>query len=337
MELTAFYYDGRTSQKKEVRIMYEQPGQLLIKGLENDLIFAMSEIRFSSRLGNTARYIYLPGGCKCETFDNDAIDIILKQNCQGCAQSLLHQLESKFRSVLLALFITVFGTWSFIEYGIPALAQRTAILLPNAANTALSKDGLMILDRTVFSPSSLDLAAKHHLDSLFSEITRGIAAKHDFNLVFRSGDKVGPNAFALPSGTIVITDDLIRFAQHDNELVAVFAHEIGHVVHRHALRSLLQNSVVVLVLATVTGDITSITALSGALPTILLEAKYSRAFELEADQYAIEFLLAHGISPGCFADLLFRLEQETGYDNEIPNYLASHPATGDRVKLFKSE
>ncbi|MFQ5989325.1 MAG: M48 family metallopeptidase [Candidatus Methylomirabilales bacterium] len=113
--------------------------------------------------------------------------------------------------------------------------------------------------------------------------------------------------------------------------------EIGHVIHRHALRSLLQNSVVVLAIASVTGDITSITALSATLPTMLLQAKYSRSFEMEADQFALQYLRAHDIPRKHFADILSRLEKESGYNSETHNYLASHPATSERMKMFKGE
>ena len=86
---------------------------------------------------------------------------------------------------------------------------------------------------------------------------------------------MGANAFALPNGTIVVTDDLVKLAEHDDELVAVLAHEIGHVVSRHALRRVLQDSGVMLLVAGITGDIVSISSLAAALPTLLIEAKYS--------------------------------------------------------------
>ncbi len=51
-----------------------------------------------------------------------------------------------------------------------------------------------------------------------------------------NGRAVGANAFALPSGIVVMTDELVELAKTDDELVAVLAHEIGHVRGRHALR-----------------------------------------------------------------------------------------------------
>jgi len=337
MEITASFYDGKTSQRKVVRIHFDLPYQLRITGLESDLTYALSEIRISPRVGNTPRSIYLPGDAKCETLDNDTIDVILRLRGRGRWQAFLHRLESRLGYVLLLLVLTVVGSWGFVEYGIPALAKRAAYALPDSADAALGQDALKVLDKVLFSPSGLEEKRQSQLLSLFEDMTQGLAEVHEFRVEFRRSDRVGPNAFALPSGIIVVTDDLVLLAKHQNELIAVLAHEIGHVIHRHALRMLLQKSVVVLVIASVTGDVTSITALSAAIPTMLLEAKYSRAFEMEADQFALQYLRAHNIPPKYFADILLRLEKEIGHDSVTHNYLASHPATGERVKFFKDQ
>ena len=337
MEVTASFYDGKTSQRKEVRLHFDPSGRLRIIGLENYPTYALSEIRISSRVGNTPRSIYLPGGAKCETLDNDTIDRILGLQRSGRWQAFLHKLESRLGYVLLILIVTVIGIWGLVEYGIPALAKRVAYALPTSTDAALGREGLKVLDQVLFSPSDLEENRQRHLSSLFDDMTQGLPDDHDFRLEFRKSDRVGPNAFALPSGVIVVTDDLVILAKHQNELKAILAHEIGHVIHRHALRSLLQNSVVVLAIASVTGDVTSITALSAALPTMLLQAKYSRGFEREADQFALQYLRAHNIPRKHFADILSRLEKESGYNSETHNYLASHPATSERMKMFKGE
>jgi Zn-dependent protease with chaperone function len=336
-EFTASFYDGKTSQRKEVQIYFDPPGQVRIIGLEEDLAYSLSELRITQRVGNTPRCIYLPDGAKCETLDNDTIDQILRLQGRSRFQAFLHKLESGLRYVLLSLVLTVVGVWGLVEYGIPALAKRAAYVLPASADTAMGREGLKILDKVFFSSSDLEDNRQNQLLSLFDDMTQELADTHNFRLEFRKSARVGPNAFALPSGIIVVTDDLVLLAKQKNELIAVLAHEIGHVIHRHSLRRLLQDSAVVLLVASVTGDVTSITALSSALPTMLMEAKYSRAFEREADQFALQYLRAHDIPPKHFANILLRLGKETGYKNETHNYLSSHPATSQRIRMFKSE
>lgn len=334
-ELKASFYDGKTSEKKEVQIRFAYPGELRISGLETDLTYALSDVRIAPRVANTPRSIYLPDGAKCETLDNDAIDAVLKRHRSGRWQAFLHRLESRLAYVLLALVITVVSVWGLIEYGVPVLAKHVAHSLPTEVDEALGRQGLSALDRALFSPSGLVEQRQRELRALFGRVTRSVGDEHEFRLEFRKSKRIGANALALPSGIVVLTDELVLLAEHENELVAILAHEIGHVVHRHALRRLLQDSATVLIVASITGDVTSITALSATLPTLLIEAKYSRDFEREADQFALAYLRESDIKPKHFADILLRLEKERSGGSETFDYLSSHPATKERVGAFQ--
>jgi Zn-dependent protease with chaperone function len=333
--VNATFYDGQTSRGIPVAIHVGSENQFLITGLERDLTYTLSEVRIASRVGNTPRRVFLPGGAICETLENDAIDAIVRQSGRAKWQGLVHVMESKWRYALVALLVTVVSGWGLIEYGIPALAERVAHAFPASTNRALGRDGLTLLDHGIFSSSTLEKERQLQLRTMFQTMTRQLPDGDTYHLELRKGERVGPNAFALPSGIIVITDELVLLTRHQNELIAVLAHEIGHVQHRHALRTLLQNSAVALLLASVTGDITSLTALSAALPTVLLEAKYSRAFEMEADRFALGYLHENNIQPSHFADILSRLEEAPGRKSEVHNYLASHPVTSQRIHMIR--
>jgi predicted Zn-dependent protease len=172
------------------------------------------------------------------------------------------------------------------------------------------------------------------------ELSRKFAAFVDddpdgrnYLLVFRSGP--GPNAFALPGGIVVVTDDMVKLAQSDEQLLAVLAHEIGHVRGRHALRLLLRQSGVFVLVTALAGDAVGMTILAAALPTVLLESNYSREFEADADDYAFDVLKRHGYSPQAFADVMRRLqaaEKSSGDDERFFRYLSSHPVTAERIE-----
>ena len=83
---------------------------------------------------------------------------------------------------------------------------------------------------------------------------------------------MGANAVALPAGIIIMTDALVELSENDEELAAVLAHEIGHVRNRHALRALLQNSVVAGSIILVTGDASSAGSIAAGIPTLLARA-----------------------------------------------------------------
>lgn len=336
MEVPAFFYDGKSSKKKEVLIRFDGSGGMRITGLDSDLVYRLSDVRIAPRIGNTPRSIHFPDGAKCETPDNDLIDEVLSRHGRGRFQRLVHTLESRLRFVIVSLVLTVIAIWAFVEFGIPVLAKRVAFAVPPSIEKTLGEEGLEELDRlSLFWPSDLDQARQNRLTSLFDTLTQHLNDGHDYRLEFRKSDRFGANAFALPSGIVVVTDDLVRLAENDKELIGIFAHEIGHVVHRHALRAMLQNSTGALLVGTVTGDVFSKSALSTALPTLLVQMKYSRAFETEADRYALHYLKANSIPPKHFSDILLRLERQHGGTGNTHDYLSSHPATSKRIKMFQ--
>jgi Zn-dependent protease with chaperone function len=153
------------------------------------------------------------------------------------------------------------------------------------------------------------------------------------HLVFRRG--VGPNAFALPDGTVIVTDELVELSEEPKEVLAVLAHEIGHVHHRHSLRMALESSTVVLLVSAYFGDVTQLTTLSASLPGIYAQAHYSRDHETEADSFAMDYLKQNGIPARHFANALRKLQKVSGPDPERGlQYLASHPPTSERIQRF---
>jgi predicted Zn-dependent protease len=107
------------------------------------------------------------------------------------------------------------------------------------------------------------------------------------------------------------------------------AHEIGHLKYRHALRHILQDSATGLLIVFVTGDVSSIL---GAIPTGLLLTKYSRDFEREADDFALQYLDRRGIDGKAFSDILLRMEKERPGTSDIPSFLSTHPSTEERAR-----
>ena len=147
-------------------------------------------------------------------------------------------------------------------------------------------------------------------------------------LEFRKSPAVGPNAFALPGGTVVLLDELVAAARHDDEIAAVLAHEIGHLVEQHTMRHVLQTSGAGVIVAAVIGDVLSLSSYAAAVPAFLLDAGYSRAFEREADDFGLGLLDRAGIDRGHFVRFLTRMEQE--HPSGVPGFLSTHPRAEER-------
>ena len=331
-EIRAVYYDGRTAAGRPVLLRFDRAGGLEVTGPGLSLRVPASEIRCSSRVGNVPRTIALPGGAQCETEDNDAVDAALAR--RGGAAAALHRLESRWPYIAALLVLTVAVVWATIKFGVPELARQAAFALPVSADRSLGRGVLEALDRGLLVPSRLEPGRQAALRARFEDMARSATAAPGLRIEFRASPLLGPNALALPDGTVVMTDALVLLAARDEELIGVLAHEIGHIAHRHALRRVLQSSAVALIVAFATGDVVSLTSVAAALPTMLVEAKFSRDFEREADAYALQFLRARNIAPRHAAAMLKRLAERTGVAGERFGYLSSHPATGERIRLF---
>ena len=321
------YYDGKSSAGHAIELHFPQSveGPLRITGSGIDRTIPLSEIRVSPRIGNSRRKLYLPDGAVVETADNDAIDGAFANAPDAKRHRVLHVLESRFRYVVLAIAATAIAVWLVIEFGIPALAREVAVNLPASVEIRIGQGALDGLDKLVFKPSKLPETRKEELRQLFAKIAGDGAG---YTLEFRGGGRMGANALALPAGTVVLTDELVALAKRDEEIAAVLAHEVGHLRNRHSLRHVLEQSVTGLLIIAVTGDVNTILA---AAPLAVVNARYSQAFEREADDYALHYLASQSIDPVVFSDILLRLDAQHPQGG-MPTFLSSHPATEERAK-----
>lgn len=327
MSIHGRYFDATSAQAHEA-VLVSMGGPWRLSGGGRELVVDPSEVKISDRLGNIPRRIRFEDGSEFETPDNDGIDALLAERGQ-VRGTLVHGLERRWGIALVALAGVALVTFAFIKYGVPALAGWTARHVPASVDRRIGAQTLDILDNRFLLPSKLPLPQQSRVDNLFRRMTAGLQDGHDYRLEFRSG-AVGTNAFALPSGIIVISDDMVKLAHNDEELMAVLAHEIGHVRGRHALRQIIQAAGVSAMALVLLGDVSTISSLVAAGPA-LLQARNSRELEAEADGFSRQWLAANGIAPSHFDDIMCRLESRT-HSDALPSFLSSHPATRDRAQ-----
>jgi Zn-dependent protease with chaperone function len=327
MSIQGRYFDA-TSAKALEATLESMGGPWRLSGGGRELLFDPSQVKISDRLGNIPRRIRFEDGSEFESPDNDGIDALLMERGK-VRGTLVHALERRWGIALAALAGVALVTFAFIKYGVPALAGWTAQHVPASVDQRIGAQTLDILDNGFLRPSRLPLQQQSRVDNLFRRMTAGMQDGHDYRLEFRSG-AIGTNAFALPSGIIVISDDMVKLAHNDEELMAVLAHEIGHVRGRHALRQIIQAAGVSAMALVLLGDVSTISSLVAAGPA-LLQARNSRELEAEADGFSREWLQANGIATSHFDAIMCRLESQM-HSDELPSFLSSHPATRDRAK-----
>jgi len=126
----------------------------------------------------------------------------------------------------------------------------------------------------------------------------------------------------------------VKLTANDDELAAVLAHELGHIERRHGLQSVLRNSTALVVVSTVTGDLSTLSTFSATLPFLLLQYGYAREFETEADTYAVGLLKEAKIDPSSLANILSELEQARPKAGPDFSYLSTHPSTTARIQAL---
>ena len=327
--LQADYFDGKRALRHRVDLSLRD-GKLRLSGTEVNAEFDARALRVSQRVGTTPRWLYLPDGGACVLNDNDFADRLVREDL---LTSALHELEARpIYAVITIAFVALF-LWLLVERGVPVIVEHVAGYIPVSAEATLGVKTLEGMDGYFMHSSELSTKRQSELREKFAQLAQAGGENTQYRLEFRSSPAIGPNAFALPSGIIVVTDELVDLSKSDREILGVLAHELGHVRYRHTMRRLLEGSMTALVIAGVTGDIASTTSLAAAAPALLLQSKYSRNNEREADRYAVDLLERTGVDPRYFASILKRLEAQTRHRGSFPTFLSSHPPTKEREAL----
>jgi Zn-dependent protease with chaperone function len=330
--LQATYFDGKRSSKHAVSIIITG-GLLKIIGREVNETFDAKGVRRSLRVGNTPRWLYLPGGGACMTADNEAVDRMTRDRRY---ERLLHVWESRPAYAAIAIALVAAAVWVLFDRVVPKAVDAVATRIPVQTEQALGEQTLNSLDQAFLQPSKLPEARQTALRNKFDAMARTTRDATPYRLEFRASPVVGPNAFALPSGIIVMTDELVKYSNNDHEVLGVLAHELGHVHHRHTMRRLLEGSATALIIAGITGDVASATSLAAAAPGLLLQTKYSRDNEREADRYAIDMMRKVNYNPGHLAAILGRMSAKGSKRGGLPTFLSSHPPTEEREALARA-
>ncbi len=142
-------------------------------------------------------------------------------------------------------------------------------------------------------------------------------------------DQKDINAYTLPGDHIVLNTGLILNSRSPEELSAVLAHELGHVLGNHVSKNIAKE-ILIYCLQRLTGEEISNLIFKSALEKGSSLA-YQRKLEEEADQIASRLLAGNSIDPLYLGTFLNR----NGGKNTV-SWLSTHPNPAYRIKLIKS-
>jgi len=148
------------------------------------------------------------------------------------------------------------------------------------------------------------------------------------------------NAFALPGGQVFITDGLLTQLHSEAELATVLAHEVGHVVARHSAQQLAKSQLTqgltgAAVIATYDPNDPSSARNAAVIAAIgqLVNMKFGRNDELQADQLGVRFASDAGYDPRSMIKVMQTLEQEGGARQ--PEFFSTHPNPEHRIERIQ--
>ncbi len=231
-------------------------------------------------------------------------------------------------SVALIIFVLV-----------PVMADQLAGFIPPEGEAALGEVTLEqirgALDETGLRPvpSCSGTEGRAALETMQARLTE--AQDLPVDLTVHVLDHPMVNAFALPGGNIVFFRGLIDKAGSAEEVAAVFAHEIGHVVSRDPTRHALRSAGSIGVLGLLFGDFAGGTLVL-LLAERLIEAQYSQEAEAAADVFAHEMMIRAQIAPAALAEMFERFRAMGGDAEGFVAHFMSHPRLGDRIEAARA-
>ncbi len=326
--LEGTYYDGKVPIARLALLAFSDNEATLTSG-DTTLTYALHKLRVSPRIGHTDRFITLSDGGQYQCIDQPILDR-LPQEVKS--EGIVAWFEDRISVAVTSVGVIICALPIGYFYGMPLVSESIIKRIPIETEASLGNHVLSWFDNSKwFNESHIDPDQQGSIMNKFHKLHEDLSMSPHIKLEFRNSELIGPNAFALPGGTIVITDQMIETAKSEAEVLAILAHELGHAERRHSIRQVVQGSFVALVSTTITADAASLSAAVTGLPVILAQTKYSRDFEREADEFAFDLLKRNHISTKSFARIMERLDKDNESKNRL-SFLSTHPVTSDRIK-----
>ncbi|WP_216317890.1 M48 family metallopeptidase [Deinococcus aestuarii] len=350
LTLSGVYFDGRTSRDRAATLEVSGGTLVLRAEGEPETRWETAQLGIDPPIPGIRRVLKFPGGARFETGDDAGVSALEARLGRNRGLGRVRRLESRWGTALGAVALMILFAWGFVAFGLPALARTAATATPDAVLATFDRETVELLEgQNYVGPTRLSAARQAQLQRVFRQVTSRVGGSSPYRLLLRDGNApdapfaLGANAFALPGGTVVMTDQLVRLARDDRELAGVLAHEAGHVIRRHTLAGVYQGLGLSLLTVAVTGDLVSAGTFAAAVPAALLRNGYSRAAETESDEVAARFLLREYGTTRPLRNLLARLETLDRNADEhsvqggsrVEDLLQTHPGTAERIRHLR--
>lgn len=348
----AHFSDGRTAARREVSVRLGDIALVIVPHSDdtdsNILIWAFDDLLLADemRSGQAVRLINTAQSDARLSFVDDSVLGPLLDRAPDLRNPGTLGSRPGLRLVQWAAGIAALIGILFV--GLPRAAEPVAAMMPLAWEEALGERLFVGLGGNFEFCAQADGVAV--LNRLTDRLLETIDSRYSF--LFTVADSGTINAFAAPGGYIVLYRGLIDDAQSPEDVAGVLAHEIGHVVERHATEGIVRATGLALIVQLLTGDPSGALGMGAAAGELLLSLAYSRADEAEADAIAVDMLAAAGIDSAGFASFLDRMARsdkkaQPSRDESTPDetidsdlgsipFFSTHPRSAERAATVRA-
>lgn len=332
------FFDGASAERHDVEIRLAENGLRIAAAAADRRELALwryDDLRsVDEEAGEGARRLRVRNGPGRLVIEDRAFLAALTRRAPRLAsrEPRWSRLGPRWAGLLAGSILLLLGT---LWYGLPRFADQVTRFVPHDWEVAFGERlvGPMVRTLALLERSerpALCMAPRGRV--ALDDLTRRLApADSPYPFRVRVVDLEMINAFALPGGEIVIADGLLRFAATPDEVAGVLAHEMGHVLHRHATASIIEAVGLAFLFATLLGDIGS--GAIGAAGETLIGLTFRREAEAEADERAFDLLERAGLSRRGMASFFARIEREAGDLPAALRLLSTHPPNEIRGRL----
>ncbi len=338
----ATLFDGETAAATPARVTFQTDGVAITPSEGPTQLWAYATSRRLDSAAGTVRLA--PDGASMARLAIADPDGHALAALRGAAPGRFTATAGARRTVILALGLAA-GAAAVIGLGmvaIPVVAGPLARATPPQVEAGLGDWYADNLTRLWPPCAPEDDAIRDGADQALTQLSARITAVANpaLPITITLVDAGFPNAFALPGGRVLVTEELLALMDGPDELAGVLAHEIAHVERRHVMAAMIREfGAAILVDAVVSGG-------SGAGRELILAGRELNAFghtrvaEREADDLAIEYLAAADIDPdglARFFDTIAELSDEDApaAADWLRNLARTHPETKERAQRVR--
>src|SRR3990170_3182896 len=329
-----YYLDGTTAARQPVKITLTPTGVQFTKTDGNLVVWLYREMRQTQGFyaGEQVRLERESDPVEALIISDTAFLHALQFMAAASSRKFHNPSARKRRSgwIIIGSIAVGVGLAAAYLWGIPAGANLLANHIPPAWEATLGKE--VVKQLTVAEDVCTEPPLQQSIDQIIQALNSA-APKHPyiFHVFIVKGKTI--NALAAPGGYLIIFTGLLEQTKSAEELAGVLAHEMQHVLQKHATKGILQNlSITALATMIVVdpGVISDVVRTMGSL-------RYSRSYEEEADYKGMELIMKAHINPSGMINFFEALNKKYGNEPKLFRYISTHPLTLDRIQRLKSQ